>query len=94
MASREVKQFGDDLRAKIVAGQPLEGQKEAKPRFWIEVMKLGSGWAAVMLWNGDGYQEPWETGDGRYGEPEPAISEARGWAEAEEIEFIPPAEQS
>lgn len=76
-----VKAFGDDLRAKINGGHQLSGQKVERPSFWIEVTKGGSGYFAVMLWDGDGYAEPWETGEGRYGEPEPAMCEARSWAE-------------
>lgn len=87
MSDPAIKAFGDNLRAKINAGQPLAGQKVAEPTFWIEVSKGGAGYFALMLWDGDGYPEPWETGERRYGEPEPAECEARAWAEAEGLEF-------
>lgn len=83
--------FKTKLTENVQSGaQQLDDQVKAKPKFWIEVGKLGSGWAAILLWDGPGFPEPWETGDGRYGEPEPAIAEARHWAEAEGYEFREP----
>lgn len=81
------KNYATRLRHDVNAGKALVGQVIDKPEFWIEVTKGGAGYFAVMMWNGDGFPEPWETGDGRYGEPEPAMCEARTWAEAEGLEF-------
>lgn len=61
-----------------------------KANYWIETMKLGSGWAAVMLWDGDGYAEPYQTGVGRYEFEGEAIQEADGWAEAEGVSRTAP----
>lgn len=66
-----------------------------KPAPFITVTKGGSGYFAVMMWwapEHGGFWEPWETGIGRYEEKWKAISEAKVWAEAEEIEFQAPAE--
>lgn len=84
--------FSRNLRAKVDAGEmPIEGQEKRLPKFWIEVTRGGSGWFAVMLWDGMGYPEPWENGDSRYNEQESAIVEGRAWAVEEKIEFIEPS---
>lgn len=86
----EFAQFRDILRTKVESGKsPIDDQTVAKPTFWIEVTSGMSGYFAVMLWDGCGFPEPWETGDGRYGEPEPAEAEARRWAADENVEFRP-----
>ena len=47
-----------------------------------------SGWfAALMVWNKEGFYEPWNTGFGRYKTREEAVAEARDWAEAEGLEL-------
>ena len=52
-----------------------------------------SGYFAVMYWWNDeddgGFWEPLQTGLGRYATKEEAIVEAKYWAEAEELEYIP-----
>jgi hypothetical protein len=52
----------------------------------ITVMEGISGWYAVMLmWDKDIKDyDIWSTGFGRYRHREDAVTEARGWAEAEE----------
>lgn len=80
--------FTTKMREQVDSGaMPVDEQVKEKPKFWSEAGKLGSGWAALLIWDGMGFPELWETGDARYGEPEPAIAEARSWAEAEGIEF-------
>jgi len=65
----------------------IDGQVERSPTYWIEVTKGGSGYFAVMLWDGMGFPEPWETGIGRYETAAQAESEAENWAEAEGVSF-------
>lgn len=64
---------------------------EPLPPPFITVSKLGSGWAAIcMVFVDDfpeGYWDVQQSGIGRYPTPEGAEAEARGWAEAEELEF-------
>lgn len=49
-----------------------------------------SGTFAVKLWwNPDGFWEPWNTGHGRYGTIAEAEDEAQGWAEADELPYLP-----
>lgn len=85
--NRAYRAFSDVLTTRVKAGKPLDGQTKAEPKFWITVTHGGAGYFAVMLWDGMGFTEPWETGEGRYGEREPAECEARNWALAEGIEF-------
>jgi len=94
MTHPRIKTFGDNLRAKIVAGEPLPGQSVEKPSFWIEVTKGGAGYFAVMVWDGDGFPEPWETGVGRYETEAEATAEAKSWAESEGLEFREGSEAS
>ena len=60
---------------------------EHKP--YITTYEPIAGWKAVLLtWNKDGYYEPWQTGMCGYATEEEAIQEAKGWAVAEEIEYV------
>jgi hypothetical protein len=64
--------------------------EERKP--FITTTQGGSGWFAVHYWwNRDmgGFWEPWDTGIGRYSSEEKAIEEAKDWAEAEGMEYVP-----
>lgn len=57
---------------------------------FICTMKLGSGWAAVMLAeyaDMGGELDVVQTGIGRYATEVEAIKEGKEWAEAEEMEF-------
>lgn len=69
------------------------GLVENKP--FITVTKGMSGYFAVLMWwapEHGGFWEPWQTGIGRYDEKWRAVSEAKVWAECEELEFKEPAE--
>lgn len=58
---------------------------------YITVTQGMFGYFAVMLWwNPDmgGFWEPWSTGFGRYADKAQAISEAKDWAAAEELEYL------
>jgi len=89
--NRQFAQYKDVMTTGVRNGtRRLNDQTEEKPKFWIEVTKGGAGYFAVMVWNGSGFTEPWDTGLGRYGEIEPAISEARAWAEEEGLAFVEP----
>jgi hypothetical protein len=76
------------IAADAQAGK-IDGQKKAPPTYWIEVTSGMRGFFAVMLWDGMGFAEPWETGMGSYDTAEKAAVEARMWAEAEGVEFRP-----
>ncbi len=65
----------------------IEGQVKSPPKYWISVTSGMSGFFAVMLWDGMGYPEPWDTGFGRYRTSAEAEQEGRDWAEAEGLEF-------
>lgn len=80
--------FSDQLATRIRAGEmPVDGQQKREPLFYVTTTQGMSGWFAVMVWDGMGFEECYETGEGRYGEPEPAQCEAREWAAAENIEY-------
>lgn len=66
----------------------LDGQVKSPPRYWITTSQGMSGFFAVMMWDGGGFDEPWQTGDGRYRDHEQAKREARDWAEAEDLEYV------
>lgn len=84
-------QFADVLRSKVRDGKsPIDGQEKATPRYWIEVTQGGAGWFAVLLWDGMGFPEPWETGFGRYATADEACVEASVWAAEEQVDFVPP----
>lgn len=85
--NRQFAQFKDVLTTAVRNGRQLDGQINASPTFWIETTHGGAGWFAVMLWDGDGFTEPWDTGAGRYATEAEAATEARGWAAEESIEF-------
>jgi hypothetical protein len=61
---------------------------------FMTVQKLGSGWAAVLMWlnnedyPGETFFEPWETGIGRYATREEALLEAREWAYDETLALV------
>ncbi len=78
--------------AKVAAAmlpKPEVGQE--KPKFWLEVMMLGSGWAAVLMHTAEeGFPEPWQTGDGRYSTQDQAVAAARDWAAADGHSFEEP----
>lgn len=54
---------------------------------YIEVARLGSGWAAVMMSWDDGHYDVWQTGVSRHETRALAEREARYWAKSEEIQF-------
>lgn len=57
---------------------------------YITVTMGMSGHFAVMIWwNPElgGFEEPWDTGIGRYSKIEKAIAEAKSWAKDEDIDF-------
>jgi hypothetical protein len=59
---------------------------------YITVYESVSGWKAIQIWWNEpdgGFWEPWQTGMGAYATPEGAEEEARGWAEAEGLRYIP-----
>lgn len=86
--NRHFAQYKDVLTTSVRAGtKKLEDQVVDKPEFWIEVTSGMSGYFAVMLWNGSGFPEPWDTGMGRYRTSAQAEVEARQWAAEEELEF-------
>ena len=59
---------------------------------YITVAQLGSGWAAIhMTWCKDGtdsYYDVYQTGIDRYKTRAEAETEAKSWAESEEIKFV------
>ena len=59
---------------------------------YITVTQGLAGYFAVKIWlNPDGrFEEPYDTGDGRYALQLDAISEARDWAELEGLRFVEP----
>lgn len=64
--------------------------RESGAEMWITVTSGMSGYFAVQMWrNPDmgGFDEPWDTGFGRYKTRAEAEVEAREWAAAEELEF-------
>ena len=57
---------------------------------YVTVTEGMRGWFAVLLvWNEDGFYEPWNSGFGSYKTKEEAYPEAKDWAEAEDITFVP-----
>lgn len=57
---------------------------------YISTTEGVSGWFAVQYWwNPEGFTEPYQTGFGRYVTQVEAEKEAKYWAEAEELEYIP-----
>lgn len=86
--NREFAQYRDVLTTGVRSGKTkLEGQTEDKPVFWLDVTCGGEGYFAVMMWNGEGYPEPWDTGEGRYRTRAEAEKEARTWADEEGLSF-------
>lgn len=85
--NRDYAQFKDVLTSQVRDGRMLDGQTKPKPTYWIEVTHGGAGYFAVMLWDGMGFPEPWDSGDGRYADRKLAEAEGRRWAAEEEIEF-------
>lgn len=64
-----------------------QGTSQDKTPF-ITTSLLGSGHAAICLWwNPDGFWEPWQTGIGRYATQDEAVTEAKYWAEAEDLKY-------
>jgi len=63
---------------------------------FITVYESIGGWKAVCYcWTDEdpdlgGFWEPWQTGYFGYATKEPAILEAKAWAEAEELEYREP----
>lgn len=56
---------------------------------YVTAYKSIGGYKAVHVWwNPDGFWEPWQTGMGAYATREEANTEAREWAEAEEMRFV------
>lgn len=64
----------------------IDGQVKSPPTYWIDTTFGMRGYFAVMMWDGMGFDEPWETGIGSYETAEQAAIEAREWAEAEGLE--------
>lgn len=88
--NRDLTAFKDILRTKVCEGKsPIEGQQKAKPNYWISVTCGGAGWFAVVMWDGMGFPEPWDTGDGRHATQAEAIKEAKTWAAEENMEYRP-----
>jgi hypothetical protein len=59
---------------------------------FITTYESMGGWKAVqMWWNPEmgGFWEPWQTGNCAYSTQEQAQEDAKGWAEAEELEYRP-----
>jgi hypothetical protein len=60
---------------------------------WMTVQRLGSGWAAVVMWMnnkdipGEVFPEPWDTGLLRYDTEAEATIAAQIWARDQEITF-------
>ena len=53
------------------------------------------GYFAVLVsWNPEGFWEPEQSGIGSYEWPEQAEPEAKDWANAEEIKFVPYKKES
>jgi hypothetical protein len=67
----------------------LDGQVKSPPTYWVMTTQGMSGFFAVMMWDGMGFDEPWETGFGRYKKSSQAVAEAKQWAEVEGLEFRP-----
>lgn len=87
----EFSQFVDVLTAKVfTSGEPLEGQVKSDPSRWIEITCGMRGYFAVMLWDGMGFPEPWETSDHSFATREEAIPDAERWAAEEGVEFRRP----
>ena len=64
--NRAFARYKDVLTTGVRNGsKKLDDQTVDKPTFWIEVTSGMSGYFAVMLWNGGGFAEPWDTGMGR-----------------------------
>ena len=74
-----------EIKSKADAGT-IDGQQK-KPTYWVETTQGMRGYFAVMLWDGMGFAEPWDSGIGSYATASEAAVEAREWAEAEGIEF-------
>ena len=58
----------------------------------ISVTSGMRGFFAVMLWwnpEYGGFWEPWQSGIGSYATEEEAIVDAKEWAEAEGLEYLP-----
>jgi hypothetical protein len=50
-----------------------------------------SGWQSVhLVWNSDGFYEPWATGMGPYETEAEARAEAKSWAENEGLQYVDP----
>ena len=87
--NRAFAAFRDVLTTNVQNGRvKLDGQTNDTPKFWISITQGGAGWFAVKLWDGDGFAEPWESGEGRYKTASDAEREARQWAAEENLEFI------
>ena len=69
----------------------LRREKDGVKYPYVTVTSGISGFFAVMIWlNPDGdFEEPWETGIGRYKTSEKAKTEGKFWAESEEVDFRP-----
>jgi len=62
-------------------------EKDKRP--YVTVYRPVAGYKAVLMsWEEDlGMHTPWNTGMFAYRTREEAVAEAKGWAEAEEIEY-------
>jgi hypothetical protein len=81
----------DNRSFKQTAMQQLMASKGHDP--YITITHGGVGYLAVHIcWNPDGFLEPYVTGFGRYAKAAEAVSEAKEWAEAEGIKYVPPKE--
>ena len=55
---------------------------------YVTVYKPIAGWKAVLMTTDkDGFEEPWTTSPFAFATKQEAIDYAKGWAEAEEIEY-------
>lgn len=64
---------------------------------YITISKGMAGYFAVLVWWNDedpkfGFWEPYDTGVGRYQNPQAAIDEAKEWAVSENLRYIGPGE--
>lgn len=65
---------------------------KALPKTFIAIYLPMAGWKAVMYSWDDEMQmhEPWSTSDFAWATPQEAERYAKEWAEAEEVEYVPP----
>lgn len=56
---------------------------------YVDVYEPIAGWKAKqMFWDEEGFWDCWETGNFAYNTKEEAITDAKSWADAEEIIYV------